>query len=76
MNDEKKPVFLKVWGAPIALGLLTCFGLLAALLGVGLWHWSAWLALSIPLITGIRFWIVPRQTPFSAHAAPQAGTKP
>lgn len=76
MNDEKNPVFLKVWGAPIALGLLTCFGLLAALLGIGLWHWSAWLALSIPLITGVRFWIAPRRAQISAHVVLQAETKP
>lgn len=61
MTAHKTSVFLKVWGAPIALGLLTCFGLLSALLGVGLWHWMAWLSLSIPLLAGIGFWIFPRR---------------
>lgn len=61
MTATKPSVFLKVWSAPITLGLLTCFGLLSALLGVGIWHWLAWIALSIPLLAGIGFWIFPRR---------------
>lgn len=61
MNANKPSHFMKVWRAPIALGLLTCFGLLSALLGVGIWQWLAWAALSIPLLAGIGFWILPRR---------------
>jgi len=41
--------FRKIWGAPIALAALTLFGLLSALLGTGLWHWLAWITITIPL---------------------------
>jgi hypothetical protein len=53
--------FLKVWGIPVLLGLLTTFGLLAALLGTGVWHGLAWLGLAVPVLVGARFWLVPRK---------------
>ncbi|WEQ51796.1 hypothetical protein LV478_14985 [Komagataeibacter oboediens] len=43
-----------VWPWPIALGLLTIFGLLSALLGQhGIWLALSWVALSIPLIVTV-----------------------
>lgn len=43
-----------VWPWPIALGLLTTFGLLSALLGQhGIWLALSWAALSIPLIVTV-----------------------
>jgi len=50
-----------IWPWPIALGLLTIFGLLSALLGQhGIWLPLSWAALSIPLIVTlaclIRAW--------------------
>ncbi|ARW11612.1 hypothetical protein [Acetobacter ascendens] len=43
-----------VWPWPIALGLLTIFGLLSALLGQhGIWLGLSWAALSIPLIVTV-----------------------
>ncbi|GBQ19376.1 hypothetical protein ACLRDC_12115 [Gluconacetobacter sacchari] len=40
-----------VWPWPIALGLLTSFGLASALLGQhGVWLVLSWIALSIPLV--------------------------
>lgn len=43
--------FLRVWGWPLLLGLLTMFGLLSALLGeAGLWWALSWTALSLPLL--------------------------
>ncbi len=59
---SKRPAFMRLWGAPMALGLLTIFGLLAALLGTGWWHWSAWLSLAVPILAGLRYWLVPRQS--------------
>lgn len=53
--------FLKVWGAPGLLGLLTAFGLLAALLGTGVWHGLAWLSLAVPILVAARYWIAPRK---------------
>ena len=43
-----------VWPWPVALGLLTAFGLLSALLGQrGTWLALSWAALSIPLIVTV-----------------------
>lgn len=43
-----------IWPWPIALGLLTIFGLLSALLGQhGVWLALSWAALSIPLIVTV-----------------------
>ncbi|GAB6968440.1 hypothetical protein JCM25156A_24780 [Komagataeibacter kakiaceti JCM 25156] len=43
-----------IWPWPIALGLLTTFGLLSALLGQhGVWLALSWAALSIPLIVTV-----------------------
>lgn len=51
--------FLFVWGMPILLGALSIFGLLAALLGTGAWHWASWTALSILLLVILRYWVFP-----------------
>ncbi|OZI30291.1 hypothetical protein CAL29_19780 [Bordetella genomosp. 10] len=42
--------FWFVWRIPTLLGLLTVFGLLAALLGTGPWHWASWVAMALPLV--------------------------
>lgn len=55
-----RPSFKRIWGAPIALTVLTCAGLLSALLGKGAWHWASWLCLAIPLGTGLGYWLRPR----------------
>ena len=47
--------FWFVWRAPIVLAVLTIFGLLAALLGTGVWHWLSWLALAtVPVVCVAR----------------------
>lgn len=51
--------FRFIWGAPLLLSALTVFGLVAALLGSGLWHSLAWLALAAPIITGLYFGLRP-----------------
>ena len=51
--------FLFVWGMPILLGALSIFGLLAALLGTGAWHWASWTALTILLVVILRYWVFP-----------------
>lgn len=60
-NTKSKPGrgFLFVWGAPILLGALSIFGLLAALLGTGAWHWASWTALCILLAVIVRYWAFP-----------------
>lgn len=47
--------FLHIWKFPILLGILTMFGLLAALTGTGIWHLLSWGALIIPIGVCIRF---------------------
>lgn len=51
--------FLFVWGVPILLGALSIFGLLAALLGTGAWHWASWTSLCILLAVIVRYWAFP-----------------
>ncbi|WP_236844495.1 hypothetical protein [Bordetella sp. 15P40C-2] len=51
--------FWFVWGWPIALGLISIFGLLAALLGTGLWHWASWLSFTALLALIVRYWWFP-----------------
>ena len=52
--------FRKVWGAPLLLAVLTVFGLLCALLGTGIWHWLAWIAIGIPLAV-LAWYLRPRR---------------
>ncbi|NYT85231.1 hypothetical protein [Pollutimonas harenae] len=61
MAAKQNTALRRVWGAPVLLGVLTCFGLLAALLGVGVWHWLAWTALAAPVAAGVWFWMWPRR---------------
>lgn len=51
--------FMFVWGAPILLGVLSVFGLLAALLGTGAWHWASWITLTVLLVVILRYWVFP-----------------
>jgi hypothetical protein len=47
--------FLHIWTIPFILGLISAFGLLAALNGEGFWDAMSWLALAIPLVVGSYF---------------------
>jgi hypothetical protein len=49
-----KQNFKKIWQIPLLLSVLILFGLLAALLGTGVWYWLSWLAMIIPLIVICR----------------------
>ncbi|MGO4398511.1 hypothetical protein [Achromobacter sp. PAB15] len=51
--------FMFVWAAPIVLGVLSVFGLLAALLGTGAWHWASWITLTVLLVVIVRYWVFP-----------------
>ncbi|SHH81193.1 hypothetical protein [Pollutimonas bauzanensis] len=51
MNAEQHR--LRIWGIPAILALVTAFGLLSALLGTGIWHGLAWIALLIPIAVGL-----------------------
>ncbi|WP_184874105.1 hypothetical protein [Chryseobacterium sp. G0240] len=49
-----KRSFLKLWGIPVLLAVFSLFGLIAALLGDGIWNVLGWITLSIPLILIIK----------------------
>lgn len=53
----RNKTFIKVWGTPLSLAALIISGLLAALLGTGIWYFFSWLVLSIPLIVILYNWI-------------------
>jgi hypothetical protein len=40
----------QIWRAPLLVSALMLFGLLAALLGTGIWHWASWLAMAVPVL--------------------------
>lgn len=44
------PVFKRMWGAPILIGIVTAFGLIAALLGDGMLDYLSAVALGIPVV--------------------------
>lgn len=47
--------FLRRWGKPLLMALLTIFGLLSALLGSGIWQMLSWITLSLPLLTLAKY---------------------
>jgi hypothetical protein len=47
--------FLKLWGMPILLGLLTTLGLVSALLGDGIWDILSAFALGAPVAVGLWY---------------------
>ncbi|CAB3631526.1 hypothetical protein [Achromobacter pulmonis] len=63
MNRQPARGFLFVWGVPLLLGALSVFGLLAALLGTGGWHWASWIALTVLLGVIARYWVFPPRRP-------------
>jgi hypothetical protein len=42
--------FLKIWGVPVLMAILSMVGLLSALIGDGPWDGLSWIALGIPVI--------------------------
>jgi DMSO reductase anchor subunit len=53
MSRRTSP-FVRQWGWPIGLAVLTLFGLLSALLGQGgIWWALSWLALAVPMLTAL-----------------------
>ena len=56
----KNNKFYQIWSKPLLLFIITCFGLLAALFGTGIWHFAAWITLFIPLITILHFTVKPK----------------
>ena len=51
----KYTTFCRLWGMPLLMAILIVFGLLAALLGTGVWHVLSSIALLVPVGVMIRF---------------------
>lgn len=49
-NRPARSPFLRMWGAPILLAVLTAIGLISALLGDGVWDYVSAVALGVPTI--------------------------
>jgi len=47
--------FLKLWGIPLLLGVLTIIGLVSALLGDGIWDIVSAFALGVPVLAGLWY---------------------
>lgn len=47
--------FVRMWGAPIALAVLTLIGLISALVGDGVWDHVSALALGVPVLLCLWF---------------------
>ena len=54
-----KSDFWHVWTIPLWLGLISLFGLIAALVGDDLWDILSWITLTVPLIIIGRFIVKP-----------------
>lgn len=52
---KTKHPFLKLWGIPLLLGVLSLAGLLSALIGDGAADQLSWLCLGIPVLTGLYY---------------------
>lgn len=50
-----KSDFWHIWTIPLLLGIVSLFGLIAALVGDDLWDVLSWLTLAIPLLVIGRF---------------------
>jgi hypothetical protein len=47
-----------LWGAPIGLALVSALGLVAGLLGDGVWDVVSWLGLGLPIAACLWFGLV------------------
>ncbi|HEY8957016.1 hypothetical protein [Chitinophaga sp.] len=55
----KNNPFTSLWGKPLLIALLSLAGLIAALVGDGVWDIFSWVALALPLIIIIRRYYFP-----------------
>lgn len=60
MPQDVRHSYGRVWRMPILLAALIVCGLLAALLGTGVWHLFSWTTLALPLVVIVRFAGFPR----------------
>jgi hypothetical protein len=66
MNRPKRQSLGAIFLVPAILAVLTCVGLVSALLGDELWDGLSWLALSVPIAVVAWYALVRRRTPAKA----------
>ncbi|RQP08051.1 MAG: hypothetical protein EAS52_25730 [Parapedobacter sp.] len=54
MQTNQQHTFLKLWGMPLFLFVITIAGLLLAIIGTGIWHGLSWITLSIPVYFTVK----------------------
>jgi hypothetical protein len=54
--------FMRLWGAPIVLAVLTIIGLISALVGDGVWDYLSAVALGIPVLAGAWYGLRTRRS--------------
>lgn len=47
----------QVFGAPLAIALLSAIGLVSALLGDDVWDVLSWLTLTVPVVVVLWYWM-------------------
>ncbi len=63
MSDRRRPrfTFRQIFAVPAVLGVLSAIGLVAALVGDGLWDTASWPLLGLPVAVCIWYgWMVRR----------------
>ncbi|HEX6591749.1 MAG TPA: hypothetical protein VF050_07105 [Moraxellaceae bacterium] len=69
MKNRQGNTFWQIWGMPLLLAVLTIFGLVAALVGTGIWHGLAWIAIAVPVGVCLHFGWWKRRTNPSQYSA-------
>ncbi len=69
MSQHEHGFQWRLWGAPIALAVLSAIGLIAGLVGDDIWDALSWLGLGLPVAVCVWFgWV--RRFRVSRNAAP------
>ncbi|ANH83238.1 hypothetical protein A8C56_21665 [Niabella ginsenosidivorans] len=55
MKQYKKNVFVRLWGMPVVLFILTLAGLILCLVKEGVWDVLAWIALALPMVLILKY---------------------
>jgi hypothetical protein len=66
----------QIWGAPIALGVLSLVGLVAALVADGLGDVVSWVALAVPAAICLRGWLASKPASSDSGHTPRRAARP
>lgn len=47
----------EIWSAPLLLALLSCVGLISALVSDAGGDWLAWICLGLPVLVSVFYWL-------------------